>query len=75
LAAFALRRKRGVETDVFANAHTGASNTIRYLSEKYANDPRVNITIVNNPKTRADIHEGMLSDVHCAAVTVFRTVG
>lgn len=41
-------RGRTVSIDTLLHAHVGASNTIRELNEHYANDPRVQIAVVNN---------------------------
>lgn len=60
---FAMRRERVVPISVLAKAHAGASDTIRKLAEHYANDPRVQIQIVNNLGSKDDVHLGKLDDV------------
>lgn len=42
------KRSRTVSIDTLLHAHVGASDTIRKLAEHYADDPRVNIAVVNN---------------------------
>jgi hypothetical protein len=58
-----LQRGRTVRLDTQLNAHFQASENIKKLAEHYKNDPRVNITVVNNSGDPPDLAEGKLSDV------------
>lgn len=58
-----LQRGRTVKLDTQLNAHFQASENIKKLAEHYKNDPRVNITVVNNSGDPPDLAEGKLSDV------------
>ena len=58
-----LQRGRTVRLDTQLNAHFQASENIKKLAEHYKNDPRVNITVVNNSGDPPDLSEGKLSDV------------
>lgn len=60
---FAAGRARVVPLEVLAHAHVGASDTIRELSEHYASNPQVRITVVNNTGSLADMKIGAVSDV------------
>lgn len=59
-----MMRERTVRLDTLLNAHAHASKTIRELAEHYKDNPRVNITIVNNAGIPADLSKGELKDVH-----------
>lgn len=47
---FNAARERTVSIDTLMHAHVGASDTIRELVEHYADNPRVQIAIINNAK-------------------------
>lgn len=61
--AFAMGRQRVVPIYVLAEAHIGASNTLRELTEHYKAEKRVNIDVVNNFGSLKDIHVGTIADV------------
>lgn len=56
-------RERSVSLDVLIDAHVGASNTIRELSEHYKDNPRVKIQVVNNHGAPKNVHMGELGDI------------
>jgi len=56
-------RERSVSLDVLIDAHVGASNTIRELSEHYKDNPRVKIQVVNNQGAPKNVHMGELGDI------------
>lgn len=56
-------RSRAVSVDTLADAHIGASNTIRELAQVYKNNPRVNIEVINNLGKLEDISLGSIDDV------------
>lgn len=60
---FAMTRNRVVPVKTIAEAHVGASNTIRALAEHYRDNPNVDIVVVNNHGTIEDITVGSLDDV------------
>jgi phage-related protein (TIGR01555 family) len=47
---FNAQRSRTVSIDTLLHAHVGASDTIRELIEHYADNPRVNIAVINNQR-------------------------
>ena len=60
---FAMQRARVVPVPVLARAHVGAAETIRQLAEHYADNPNVQISVVNNLGEIDDINLGSLADV------------
>jgi hypothetical protein len=56
-------RERVVPAKTLAEAHVGASNTIRDLAEHYRNNPNVTIHVVNNHGTQSQMMPGTLDDV------------
>lgn len=60
---FSLTRPRVVPLDVLAQAHVGASDTIRALAEKYQGNPDVSIKVMNNHGTVEQMTPGKLDDV------------
>lgn len=61
---FALHRPRVVPAADLAEAHVGASDTIRRLATEYAGDSRVAIVVMNNMKGPEDIALGFVGDVY-----------
>jgi hypothetical protein len=60
---FNAARERSVSLDTLIDAHVGASNTIRELTEKYKDNPRVQFKIVNNYGAPKNVHMGEIGDV------------
>ena len=60
---FAMGRPRVVPVPVLARAHVGAAETIRQLADHYADNPQVQISVVNNLGEIDDINLGSLADV------------
>ena len=58
-----LKRDRTVRMKTLMDAHIKASSNIKALQEKYKDNPRVKITVVNNLGEPEDMHKGELSDV------------
>ena len=58
-----MQRGRTVKLDTQLHAHFAASENIKKLAEHYKNDPRVNITVVNNSGDPPDLDKGSLADV------------
>ena len=58
-----LKRGRTVRMKTLMDAHIKASSNIKALQEKYKDNPRVKITVVNNLGEPEDMHKGELSDV------------
>jgi len=58
-----MQRGRTVKLDTQLHAHFAASENIKKLAEHYKNDPRVNITVVNNSGDPPDLAKGSLADV------------
>lgn len=61
--SFAMKRPRVVRMVTLAQAHQGASDTIRALSEHYKDNPKVSVVIVNNLGEIKDMHVGTIDDV------------
>ncbi|MER2539910.1 MAG: hypothetical protein ABTQ26_11780 [Azonexus sp.] len=60
---FAMGHSRVVPIKVLAEAHVGASNTLRALSLRYAKDDRVLIAVVNNLGEMDNMALGSVADV------------
>ena len=60
---FAMKRPRVVRMVTLAQAHQGASDTIRALAEHYKDNPKVSVVIVNNLGEINDMHVGSIDDV------------
>lgn len=58
-----MQRQRTVRLGTMIEAHRNASNNIRKLQEHYKNDPRVNITVINNNGDPPDLSHGSMDDV------------
>jgi SPP1 gp7 family putative phage head morphogenesis protein len=61
--AFNAGRPRAVNIETLIRAHTGASKTIKDLAGFYANNPRVQIQVVNNGGTPESVALGSVNDV------------
>lgn len=59
----AMRMGRTVPLDQHAETHVGAADTIKALAEKYKDDPRVNIRIVDNRYGKNGARMGSVADV------------
>lgn len=60
---FAMGRDRVVRMKTLANAHVGASNTIRELADYYRDNPNVAISVVNNHGDKSQMVVGSIDDV------------
>ncbi len=61
--AFNATRPRAVDINTLIRAHTGASKTIKELAGFYANNPRVQLQVINNGGTPKSVALGSINDV------------
>lgn len=61
--SFNASRPRAVDINTLIRAHTGASKTIKELAAFYANNPRVQIQVINNGGTPKSVALGNVNDV------------